>query len=68
MPDLFLQALTNFKWSALHVAVKNNKSDAAKLLLDARIDPNLQDEDSYTALHYAVELGHKELVSLLLKS
>lgn len=27
-PEVFIDALTNFKWSALHVSVKNNKIDA----------------------------------------
>ena len=33
IPELCLNALTNFKWSALHIASKNNKYDAAKMLL-----------------------------------
>ena len=60
-----MNALTNFKWSALHIASKNNKYDAVKMLLDAGIDPNFQDEDKNTALHLAVELGHKDVIRLL---
>jgi ankyrin repeat protein len=52
--------------SALHVAAKNNKLDAVRMLVKAGVDLNCQDEDGYTALHYAAELGHKDIVSLLL--
>ena len=36
-------------------------------LLGAAIEGNYQDEDGNTALHYAVELGYKELVRVLLQ-
>ena len=36
------------------MASKNNKLDAVMLLLKAKINPNFQDEDGYTALHYAI--------------
>ena len=35
------------------------------MLLEAGIDPNFQDEDQNTALHLAVELGHKDVIRLL---
>lgn len=65
-PEIYVNSLTNFKLSALHVATKNNKADSVSLLIKAGIDCNIQDEDGNTALHYAAELGHKEIVTILL--
>jgi ankyrin repeat protein len=36
------------------------------MLVKSGIELNSQDEDGYTALHYAAELGHKDIVSLLI--
>lgn len=33
MPQLYINSLTNFKMSALHIATKNNKIDAIVMLL-----------------------------------
>jgi ankyrin repeat protein len=52
--------------SALHIAAKNNKIDAVRMLVKSGVELNCQDEDGCTALHYAAELGHKDIVSLLL--
>lgn len=43
MPEIYVNSLTNFKLSALHVATKNNKIDSVSLLLKAGIDCNFQD-------------------------
>lgn len=67
-PEIYVNSLTNFKLSALHVATKNNKADSVSLLLRAGVDCNIQDEDGNTALHYAAELGHKEIVTMLLNA
>ncbi len=48
------------------MATKNNKADSVSLLIKAGLDCNIQDEDGNTALHYASELGHKEIVTILL--
>ena len=58
-PEIYVNSLTNFRWSALHIAVKNNKVEVVRRLLAAAIEGNYQDEDGNTALHYAVELGYK---------
>ena len=65
-PEIFINALTNFKWSALHVSAKNNKIETVELLLKAKINLNYQDEDGYTALHYAIECGYRDLAKLLI--
>lgn len=66
MPEIYINSLTNFKLSALHVAAKNNKIDAIRLLIKSGIELNNQDNDGNTALHYAAQLGHKDIVNLLL--
>lgn len=53
MPEIYINSLTNFKLSALHVAAKNNKIDAIRLLIKSGIELNSQDNDGNTALHYA---------------
>jgi hypothetical protein len=37
-----------------------------KLLLERRADPNVQTDDGYTALHFAVHAGSKDVVETLL--
>lgn len=37
MPEIYINALTNFKLSALHVAAKNNKIDTLRILIKAGI-------------------------------
>jgi ankyrin repeat protein len=37
MPEIYVNSLTNFKLSALHVATKNNKIDSVNLLIKANI-------------------------------
>ena len=38
------------------------------MLVKAKINLDYQDEDGYTALHYAVECGYKELIKFLIDS
>lgn len=56
--------------SLLHIAVKANKAENLKVLLAAKLNPDISDGDGYSALHYAV-LKHdnesaKNLVQILL--
>lgn len=37
------------------------------MLLQANADPNIKDEQEYTALHYAAESGDQKMIELLLK-
>lgn len=46
--------------SALHLAVRNNHSNAVKELLARGADPSARTGDSYTALHIAVQAGNVE--------
>lgn len=51
----------------LHIAAICGDIKAVDLLLDAGADINAQGETNYTALHYAVEQQHPEVVRLLLE-
>lgn len=60
--------LKNFKTSMfpLSQAVINNNIRILQMLLDNEADINAQDNDGNTALHYAVSLGHANIVKKLL--
>jgi uncharacterized protein len=49
----------------IHVAI-DNKLEAARILLDAHAILDVQDYLGYSALHYAAQDYHPEMVSLLL--
>lgn len=51
--------------SPLHHASKTNQIEIARLLLKYEADPNLKGENGNTALHYAVESGHKQMTELI---
>ena len=55
------------KLNALHLAVISGMEDSAIFLLNLGIDPNIQDEKGYTALHYAVKYNHPRLIKKLLQ-
>lgn len=46
------------KRTALHEAVLSNKLDIVKLLIKNSADPNIQDTDGNTAIHYAAEVSN----------
>jgi acyl-CoA-binding protein len=50
----------------LHAAAKNGSLDDVRQLLSSGMDINMQNEEGMTALHWACENGHAEIVSLLL--
>ncbi len=50
----------------LAFAVRNKHVEAVTSMLKHGADPNMKDASERTSLHVAVELGHDELVSLLL--
>ncbi|XP_077981060.1 uncharacterized protein LOC144436210 [Glandiceps talaboti] len=52
--------------TALMLAVSHGRQDMVKLLMEAKADVNMQDEDGSTALMCASEHGHLEIVKLLL--
>lgn len=53
---------------ALHCAAVSSMSSTCQVLLEERADPNIGKQNSgYTALHFACENGHLEVVKLLVK-
>ena len=55
------------KLNALHLAIISGMEDSAIFLLNLGIDPNIQDDKGYTALHYAVKYNHPRLIKKLLQ-
>lgn len=53
--------------AALALAAKANATIIVKLLVEAGVDINYQDENGETALHHAARLGHVECVRALLE-
>lgn len=53
--------------AALALATKANATIIVKLLVEAGVDINYQDENGETALHHAARLGHVECVKTLLE-
>ncbi|KAL1855401.1 Glycerophosphocholine phosphodiesterase [Paecilomyces lecythidis] len=53
--------------AVLALATKANFVDIVKLLVDAGVDINYQDEQGETALHIAARFGHDECAKILLK-
>jgi ankyrin repeat protein len=49
-------------------AVQSNKIDKLNLLLNAGASVNYKDNRGFTALHRAAEMGHIEIVKILLTS
>lgn len=53
--------------AALALATKANATIIVKLLVEAGVDINYQDEKGETALHHAARLGHVQCVKVLLE-
>ena len=54
------------KTGAIFVVVKNDDLTGVQALLDAGVDVNAKDENGWTALHYAIRHGQKEIAELLI--
>jgi len=54
-------------WNLLHYAAAANAWDIMRTLLDeGKVDPNLKDDDGFTALHITAKRGDKKGVRILL--
>lgn len=53
--------------SALHYAVGVNRLDLLKVLMDARADPKVVDNEDNTLLHYAAGYGHAQTTDYFLQ-
>ncbi len=65
-PKIDVNALTDFGDTPLHISVKSNKLENTLLLLSAGVCIDKRDNDLNTALHYAAELGYKEIGEALI--
>lgn len=64
-----INAKDDFGWTALRNAVFQENPAAVKILLANKADPNSQDyRDGSTALHWAAQVGHTEIVVALLNA
>jgi ankyrin repeat protein len=52
--------------TTLHVAARFGEIEIAQMLIDAKADLNLQDEDGETPLHLAAFNGYEEIVRMLI--
>ena len=59
-------ALADDKTDALMAAARKGDAAAVAKLLDAGVDPNARTEYGATALHYAADKGHVEVVKVLI--
>ena len=59
---------SKLRFTALHVAAKGGSSKVVALLLEAKADPNICDQDGATAIMYASAAGHSDVVELLLQA
>jgi ankyrin repeat protein len=55
-----------FGRTALHLAAKNNHSEAVTKLVDAEANVDAEDKYGQTALHFAAMRGHDEVVTKLI--
>jgi hypothetical protein len=67
-PRIDVNALTDFEETPLHIAAKSNKLENCLLLISAGVCIDKPDKDQSTALHYATELGQREIVEALLNN
>ncbi len=66
---LLVHTVDNFGRTALHMAAINGWTNTAKFLLEKVADPNLQDKNGWTTVHYAAKcpVDNVEMLKLLLK-
>ena len=62
-----LNSKNRMGWTLLQIAVRNKRSEIAKLLIDKGADVNVRDSRGRTPLHFAVESGQKEIVEALIE-
>lgn len=67
-PQIDVNALTDFNWTPLHIAVQSNRFDNCELLIHSGVCIDYKDNDCNTALHFAAEFGYKAIIELLIKN
>lgn len=70
MLRLWLHTLSKIQdeygYTALHRAARDNHTEIASMLIDARADVNIQTKDGRTPLYDALEYDHIEIASMLI--
>ena len=55
----------NTEWTALHWAASYNQIEIVQMLIEAKVDLDIQDEEGMTALHRAAERNRPEIARML---
>ena len=66
--NMDLNSTDNDNLNALHLATISGMDNSVIYLLSLGIDPNIQDVNGNTALHYAVKYNHSRIVKKLLQN
>jgi ankyrin repeat protein len=61
-----VDAQDNDGWTAIYCAAEMRQYDVARVLIDFKVDTEIQTMDGYTALHIACRKGEEEVIGLLL--
>jgi uncharacterized protein len=61
----FLSTTNEDGSTALHVAVRLNRGEIVKLLLEGNIDTDVEDKAGHTAMYYAALMSHTKIMELL---
>jgi ankyrin repeat protein len=56
----------NYNYTPLHLAVREESVEIARMLIDSGADLNLQDQWGYTPLHWAAIKGNEEIARMLI--
>ncbi|CAL4075774.1 unnamed protein product, partial [Meganyctiphanes norvegica] len=64
--DVNWQNSDHFKWTPLHIAAYNNRTEVVKFLLSCKANQDMETSSGYTALIFASMYGHYDIVKLLL--
>ncbi|KAF8527876.1 ankyrin repeat-containing domain protein [Hysterangium stoloniferum] len=64
-PDIDVNALDDYGYTALHLAADRGNTSVVKALLERGADTSVEDPDELTALHLAETCGHHDIVAMI---